>query len=137
MRLSHFGVVMANAAAAIAIRLASVAKGHHSSLASALFASPSEASTMPARPMPDFFIALRRVTDWAWFLGQFIKFVFVIFLLFLGIAACFSRTDAKPLARARDDSLNRTGVAISKTKGSFLVSAEWPPAEVAATLVIL
>src|SRR5712664_3382948 len=38
------------------------------SLATALFASPRQASAMPARPTPNFFSAARRVTDWAIFL---------------------------------------------------------------------
>src|SRR2546428_11690306 len=33
--------------------------------ASALFASPKQASAMPARPTPNCFSAARRVTDWA------------------------------------------------------------------------
>jgi len=35
----------------------------HLPAASALFASPKQASAMPARPTPNFFSAARRVTD--------------------------------------------------------------------------
>src|SRR6266700_2674973 len=37
----------------------------HLPAASALFASPRQASAMPPRPTPNFFSAARRVTDWA------------------------------------------------------------------------
>jgi hypothetical protein len=39
--------------------------GRHALCASALFASPKQASAMPASPTPNLFIACRRVTDWA------------------------------------------------------------------------
>ena len=54
--------------------------------ASALFASPKQASAMPARPTPNFFSACRRVADWANPLANssnllFIFFAFVLFVL--------------------------------------------------------
>jgi hypothetical protein len=47
-----------------------------------LFASPKQASAMPARPRPNFFSAARRVTDWA------ICFVSSSNLLFM-LSFCF------------------------------------------------
>src|SRR5438270_13471492 len=47
--------------------------------ASALFASPKQASAMPARPTPNFFSAARRVTDWAILLVSSSKLVIIKF----------------------------------------------------------
>jgi hypothetical protein len=48
--------------------------------ASALFASPKQASAMPARPTPNFFSAPRRVTDWAMVLVSSSNWLFITFL---------------------------------------------------------
>jgi hypothetical protein len=53
--------------------------------ASALFASPKQASAMPARPTPNFFSAARRVTDWAMFLVSSSNWLFILFLSCLGV----------------------------------------------------
>src|SRR2546428_4472962 len=51
-------------------------------MASALFARPSEASAKPARPMPNFLSAARRVTDWARPLASSSNLSFITFLSF-------------------------------------------------------
>jgi hypothetical protein len=48
--------------------------------ASVLFASPKQASAMPARPKPNFFSACRRVADWANPLASSSNLLFTIFL---------------------------------------------------------
>jgi len=48
--------------------------------ACALFASPKQASAMPARPTPNFFSAARRVTDWAIALVSSSNLLFIFFL---------------------------------------------------------
>jgi hypothetical protein len=48
--------------------------------ASALFASPKHASTIPAKPTPSFFSAPRRVTDWAIALVSSSNLLFIFFL---------------------------------------------------------
>src|SRR6266568_2173919 len=55
--------------------------------ACALFASPKQASAMPARPTPNFFSAARRVTDWARLLVSSSNFLFMFILSFW---FCFS-----------------------------------------------
>ena len=50
--------------------------------ACALFASPKQASAMPARPAPNFFSAARRVTDWARHLVSSLNWLFIFFLSF-------------------------------------------------------
>jgi len=50
--------------------------------ASALFASPKQARAMPARPMPNFFSAPRRVSDWAIVLASSSNLLFMFFLSF-------------------------------------------------------
>jgi hypothetical protein len=45
------------------------------------FASPKQASAIPAKPAPNRFSACRRVTDWGQSLGQLIEFVIHTFLL--------------------------------------------------------
>jgi hypothetical protein len=50
--------------------------------ASALFASPKQASAMPARPTLNFFSAARRVTDWAMLFVSSSNLWFMIFLSF-------------------------------------------------------
>jgi hypothetical protein len=46
------------------------------------FASPKQASAMPARPIPNFFSAARRVADWAMFFVNSSNWWFILFLLF-------------------------------------------------------
>src|SRR5947208_14336591 len=53
--------------------------------ASALFASPKQASAMPARPTPNFFSAARRVTDWAICLVSSSNLLFMCFLSYFGL----------------------------------------------------
>src|SRR6185295_18985192 len=55
----------------------------------ALFARPSEASAIPARPRPNLFSAARRVTDWARPLASSSNWLFITFLSF-GICSRFS-----------------------------------------------
>ena len=50
--------------------------------ASALFASPKQASAMPARPRLNFFSAARRVADWARLLVSSSNWLFIAFLSF-------------------------------------------------------
>src|SRR5438105_546795 len=50
--------------------------------AAALFASPKQASAMPASPTPNFFSAARRVTDWARLLVSSSNLLFIVFLSF-------------------------------------------------------
>src|SRR5438876_10056163 len=52
-------------------------------MAFALFASPKQASAMPARPTPNFFSAARRVTDWARLFASSSNWLFMIFLSLL------------------------------------------------------
>jgi len=49
----------------------------HLAAASARFASPKQASAMPARPTPNFFSAARRVTDWARLLASSSNLLFI------------------------------------------------------------
>jgi hypothetical protein len=60
----------------------------------ALFASPKQASAMPARPTPNFFSAARRVTDWArlFVSSSNLLFIFFSFRLFV----CYLVFAAKP-----------------------------------------
>src|ERR1051326_1979148 len=60
--------------------------------ASALFASPKQASAMPASPSPNFFKAPRRVTDWA---RLFVSSSNLLFMFFLS----FCSSDRFPLHR--------------------------------------
>jgi hypothetical protein len=53
--------------------------------ASALLASPKQASAMPAMPTLNFFSAARRVTDWAMLLVSSSN---LLFILFLGLFSC-------------------------------------------------
>src|SRR5690242_3708805 len=63
------------------LRLHFAPAGLHPPLpASALSASPKQASAMPARPMPNFFSACRRVADWARPLASSSNFWFITFL---------------------------------------------------------
>src|SRR5437867_5581301 len=54
----------------------------HFVIACALFASPKQASAMPARPRPNFFSAARRVTDWARLFVSSSNLLFILFLSF-------------------------------------------------------
>src|SRR6266536_2176665 len=63
----------------------------HLPAASALLASPKQASAMPARPTPNFLSAARRVTDWAMPLVRSSNGLFIILLSFV------SPTDANCL----------------------------------------
>src|SRR5438105_4824082 len=56
--------------------------------ASALFASPNQASATPARPMLNFFSACRRVTDWANPLASSSNLLFMGFFSFLVFVCC-------------------------------------------------
>jgi len=53
-----------------------------------LFASPKQASAMPARPTPNFFSAARRVTDWAIALVSSSNLFFIFFLSVLVLLFC-------------------------------------------------
>src|SRR5881296_2990201 len=55
--------------------------------ASALSASPTQASAMPAKPRPNFFSAPRRVTDWAMFLASSSNLSFILSFSF-GLVFC-------------------------------------------------
>jgi hypothetical protein len=57
-------------------------------LASALFANPKHASAMPARPIPNFFSAARRVTDWAMFFVSSSNLLFIAFLFVVCLVGC-------------------------------------------------
>src|SRR6516225_1534576 len=68
--------------------LQKLSRGRHGFLpASALFASPKQASAMPARPTPNFFSACRRVADWANPLANSSNLLF-IFLAFVWFVLC-------------------------------------------------
>ena len=68
--------------------LQALPNGRHGGLclASALFASPKQASAIPARPTPNRFKACRRVTDWANPLANSSNLLFITFLSFLFVS---------------------------------------------------
>src|SRR2546422_1058209 len=65
---------------------------HVSDLGSAfaLFASPKQASAMPARPRPNFLNAARRVTDWAMLLVSSSNLLFILFFRVRSLFLCSS-----------------------------------------------
>src|SRR5262249_5703796 len=59
----------------------------------AMFANPKQASAMPASPMPNFFSAARRVTDWARLFVSSSNLLFIFFVRFWAVfVACLFRS---------------------------------------------
>src|SRR6266550_4908798 len=92
----------------------------HLPAASALFASPRQASAMPPRPTPNFISAPRRVTDWARLLVSSSNWLFIFFLSSAGdpipgsrlFKFCFS-IGSYPLQQENQRNLTRKKSAAS------------------------
>jgi len=86
-----------------------------------LFASPKQASAIPARPTPNFFSAARRVTDWARFLVSSSNFWFITILTFW--VGCF----LSDFWFSRENLIGDPGFQAAVGAVTVQVNREWTP----------